>query len=83
MTNTEAVSPQGLYPVDIITATCNCGHKIDHEFVGVERIYGFWMNLAQFLGVTPIPREVVFYCRKCGKEFASSVDRDICDYYSI
>jgi hypothetical protein len=73
---------EGLYPADIITATCNCGHKIDHEQVGVERIYSFWMSVAQFLGVTPIPSEVIFYCRQCGKEFAASTDRDIRDYYS-
>jgi hypothetical protein len=83
MTETKPQWQQGLYPVDIITATCNCGHQIDHEAVGVERIYGIWMNLAQFLGVTPIPKEVVFYCRQCGQEFASSTDRDIRDYYSF
>ena len=83
MTNINSQLQPGLYPVDIITATCNCGHNIDHEKVGIERLYSFWMNLAQFLGVTPIPREIVFYCRQCGKEFATSTDRDICDYYCI
>ena len=83
MTNRQSHLQSGLYPVDIITATCNCGHKIDHEKVGIERRYGFWMNLAQFLGVTPIPNEILFYCRQCGKEFASSTDRDICDYYCL
>lgn len=73
----------GLYPVDIIKDTCNCGHQIDHPKVGMERIYGFWMNVAQFMGVTPIPKEIIWYCRQCGKEFASTTDRDICNYYSF
>lgn len=83
MTKSETARPEGLYPVDIITATCACGHNIDHEMVGIERIYGFWMGVAQFLGVTPIPKELIWYCRQCGKEFASTTDRDLCDYYSI
>lgn len=80
---TEAAPQQGIYPIDIIKNTCPCGHNIEHEYVGIERLYTVWMNLAQFIGVTPIPREVIFYCRKCGKEFASTTDKDLCDYYSI
>ena len=72
---------RGLYPVDIIKDTCDCGHNIDHDEVGVERHYSLWMKIAQCLGVTPVPHEILFYCRKCGQEFASSTDRDICDYY--
>lgn len=79
---TEPAAP-GLYPWDIITATCNCGHNIQHEMVGIERIYSFWMGVAQALGVTPIPKALIWYCRECGKEFASTTDRDICDFYSI
>jgi hypothetical protein len=80
-TKTEAWQ-EGLYPADIITATCNCGHKIDHEQVSVERVYGFWMGVAQFIGVTPIPKMLIFYCRQCGKEFATTTDRDICHFYT-
>ena len=82
MTTEPQAWQKGLYPADIIKATCNCGHNIAHEKVGVERRYSFWMNLAQFIGVTPIPFEVIFYCRQCGREFAASSDRDICDFYS-
>lgn len=81
MTVTE--SQPGLYPIDIIKETCGCGHNIEHEKVGIERLYGFWMNLAQLLGVTPIPYKVIFYCRQCGKDFTFTTDRDLCDYYSI
>ncbi len=80
---TATTEQQGLWPVDIIKATCGCGHNIDHEKVGLERRYGFWMGVAQFLGVTPIPRELIWHCRQCGKEFASTTDRNLCDYYSI
>lgn len=73
---------EGLYPKDIIKEVCPCGHGIEHPAVGLERMYGFWMNLAQFIGVTPIPRELIWYCRKCGKEFASTKDRDLCHYFS-
>lgn len=83
MTTVSEQVAQGLFPSDIITETCNCGHNIDHEKVGLERVYGFWMGVAQFLGVTPVPKELIWYCRQCGKEFASTTDRDICNYYSI
>lgn len=83
MTEQTEIEQSGLYPSQVITATCGCGHNIDHEQVGLERVYGFWMGVAQALGVTPVPKELIWYCRQCGKEFASTTDRDICNYYSF
>jgi hypothetical protein len=36
----KTVSPENLFPVDVIKETCNCGHPIDHPKVGIQRVYG-------------------------------------------
>lgn len=77
------MNQEGIFPVDVIKDLCNCGHSIDHPKVGIQRIYGFWMGVAQLVGVTPIPKQVIFYCRECGREFASTTDKDFCDFYAI
>lgn len=73
---------QQIYPWEIITETCRCGHGVGHEDVVVEKQFGTWMQLAALLGVTPVPKRVIFYCRKCRKEFAQTTDPVVRNFYA-
>lgn len=79
---TEAQQHTEVYPWDVVTDMCPCGHGVGHEKVVVERRIGFWMEVAAFLGVTPVPYEVVFHCRSCGRDFARTRDLSVRNFYA-
>ena len=81
MADQQANWQHGLYPWDVITNTCQCGHHINHQSVGVRKSFTALRQFAILLGVTPVPSEVAFICRDCGQTLASSKDSAICHFY--
>lgn len=54
--------------------TCPCGHDRSHFMVSPEPRYSgldwFWV----LFGITTMPREVSFRCRRCGQTFDRTTD---------
>lgn len=63
--------PEGAEPSG---PTCSCGHDRRHWMVSPEPQYTGLDWVWVIFGITTIPREVRFRCRRCGETFDRTTD---------
>ena len=62
-------------------AACPCGHTRDHPLVTAQAHYGMWGAMHLLFGITGPPKEVVYWCRKCGEEIERNRSPELLNYH--
>ena len=61
--------------------TCSCGHTRDHPLATAQARYGMWGAMHLLFGITGPPKEVAYWCRKCGEEIEKNRSPELLNYY--
>jgi len=61
----------------ISTATCSCGHDINHHMVSAIPTFQKRAWFALFMGVPATPTMITYRCRECGQVIARTRDPEI------